>query len=125
MKYFQVVGEDFLEAVKSGGALEKIKSMSICDWGSEPQSRIPAEEERKKESIYTKNVAKQVTLKLKGGSAVDPDSMLQDICHVYKEGKELYASVLGLTDIQKGKNSYYKMQVLKADKGNGYWLFRR
>lgn len=57
-----MVDESFLEAAKSGDVLEKIKSMAICDWGSEPMSRIPAEEERKKESIYTKNVAKQVTL---------------------------------------------------------------
>lgn len=28
------------------------------------------------------------------------------------------------TDIEKNKNSYYKLQVLEADKGNNFWVFR-
>lgn len=31
----QVVPEDFLEAVKSGGAISYITSKSICDWGTD------------------------------------------------------------------------------------------
>lgn len=31
----QVVPEDFLEAVKSGGAVSFITSKSICDWGTD------------------------------------------------------------------------------------------
>jgi poly [ADP-ribose] polymerase len=43
----QVVGEDFLKAVEKGtptDSIEKIKSMSICKWGSDPLTRIPQEE---------------------------------------------------------------------------------
>ena len=121
----QVVPESFLESVKAGGTIEKIKSMNISSWGSDPLSRIPQEEAHKpKESMYTKNVSKKETLMLKGGSAVDPKSEMADISHVYKEGKKLYSVVLGLTDIQRQKNSYYKLQVLESDTGNRFWLFR-
>lgn len=63
-------------------------------------------------------------MKLKGGLAVDPDSNLEDEAHVLKDNKDVYNAVLGLTDIQSGKNSYYKLQVLEADKGNQFYLFR-
>lgn len=66
----------------------------------------------------------KVKLKLKGGGAVDPDSGLEDCAHIYESGKDKYTAVLGLTDIQKQKNSYYKLQLLQADAGNQYWLFR-
>lgn len=42
-----VVGEDFLAAIENGNptaTVEKIKSLTICDWGSDPLSRIPDEE---------------------------------------------------------------------------------
>ena len=43
----QVVSEDFLKAIEKGSptdTIEKIKSMSICSWGSDPLTRIPDEE---------------------------------------------------------------------------------
>lgn len=66
----------------------------------------------------------KVKLKLKGGAAVDPDSELESTTHVYQDGADKYTTVLGVTDIQSGKNSYYKLQLLEADIGNRYWLFR-
>jgi poly [ADP-ribose] polymerase len=62
----------------------------------------------------------KVKLKLKGGAAVDPDSNLDDIAHVYKKKDDIYNAVLGVTDIQSRKNSYYKLQVLESDAGNRY-----
>lgn len=56
------------------------------------------------------------TFKVKDGLAVDPDSGLEDIAHVYVDSNNKYSVVLGLTDIQRNKNSYYKVQLLKADK---------
>lgn len=116
----QVVPEEFLEDAKGGGALSYITSKAICDWGSDPHTRIPQDEEKSKskKSIYEKSVPSKMTLKLKGGSAVDPDSGLDDVAHVYKKHKEVYNSVLNKVDIQADKNSYFKMQVLIADKGN-------
>lgn len=65
-------------------------------------------------------------MKLKNGSALDPESGLEDCAHVYRDGVtgKLYTTVLNLIDITKNKNSYYKMQVLESDKGRNYWLFR-
>lgn len=43
----QVVGEEFLKAIEKGSptdTMEKIKSMSICSWGSEPMTRMLDEE---------------------------------------------------------------------------------
>lgn len=65
-----------------------------------------------------------MTMKLKGGLAVDPDSGLADEAHVYKRDKNIFNCVLNKVDIQADKNSYFKMQVLQADKGNDFWFFR-
>jgi poly [ADP-ribose] polymerase len=62
----------------------------------------------------------KVKLKLKGGAAVDPDSNLEDVAHVYRRKDDIYSAVLGITDIQSGKNSYYKLQVIEGDAGNRY-----
>ncbi|XP_055614181.1 poly [ADP-ribose] polymerase [Uranotaenia lowii] len=120
----QVVPEDFIEDAKGGGALTYITSKAICDWGSDPMSRIPQDEEKSKKSMYTKSVPSKVTLQLKGGLAVDPDSGLADVAHVFKKDKDIYNCVLNKVDIQADKNSYFKMQILQADNGNKFWFFR-
>ena len=56
-------------------------------------------------------------LKLKGGGVVDPDSGLEDVAHVFKVKDTIYSVVLGVVDIQKDRNSYYKLQILESDKG--------
>lgn len=43
---------------------------------------------------------------------------------MYTEGKVKYFAILGLVDIAKDKNSYYKLQLLESDKGHKYWVFR-
>lgn len=63
--------------------------------------------------------ASKVTLKVVGGLAVDPDSGLVDIAHVYTDGKDKYTCVLGLSDVQTNKNSFYKIQLLESNKKNG------
>ena len=63
-------------------------------------------------------------LKLKGGAYVDPDSELEDKAHVLKERDSLYSAVLGAVNIQDGKNSYYKLQVLEHDKKKKWYVFR-
>lgn len=60
----------------------------------------------------------KVTLQVKGGSAVDPESNLQDVAHVYTKDKDVYSAVLSLTDIVKGSNKFYRIQVLESDKMN-------
>ena len=58
----------------------------------------------------------KLKLKLKEGGVVDPDSGLEDEAHVLKTKDALYSVVLGNVDIQSGRNSYYKLQVLEHDK---------
>lgn len=127
-----VVPQEFVDEAPNyvGRIPELIIKKSICDWGSDPSKRLPAEPSNKSmlksksASIYTKSVPSKMTFKLKGGNAVDPDSGLEDVAHVYQSGDNKYNAVLGLTDIQRQKNSYYKLQLLAADSGNKYWLFR-
>ncbi|XP_070852014.1 poly [ADP-ribose] polymerase isoform X4 [Drosophila suzukii] len=116
---------DFVEA-DAEGAINYISSTSICNWGTNPTTRIPqgTGKSAKLKSIYTKSIPLSRTLKVKDGLAVDPDSGLEDIAHVYVEGNNNYSIVLGLTDIQRNKNSYYKLQLLEADKMTKYWIFR-
>ncbi|XP_028151640.2 poly [ADP-ribose] polymerase-like [Diabrotica virgifera virgifera] len=121
-----VVPDDFLDEAKNnvGKIADLIIEKSICEWGSDPTNRLPKKETNQYKSIYTKSGPAKVTIKLKGGSAVDPESNLVDCAHVYEENDTKYTVVLGLTDIQLGKNSYHKMQLLQHDSGHSYWIFQ-
>lgn len=70
---------------------------------------------------------KVTSIKLKNGTAVDPQSKLENVAHVFGKDNCLYTCILGLTDIAKNKNSYFKLQVLSADvptpQGKNFWLF--
>lgn len=52
------------------------------------------------------------------GTAVDPDSNLEHSAHVYVVGKVKYFAILSNTDIQRDKNSFYKIQLLENNNGN-------
>lgn len=78
----------------------------------------------KAKSAYERSGSSKVKLTLKGGTAVDPDSGLQDQAHVYQERSTKWTCVLGLTDIQRNMNKYYKLQLLKADQTDKYYVFR-
>ncbi|XP_020806219.1 poly [ADP-ribose] polymerase [Drosophila serrata] len=123
-----IVPLEYLDFVESDpdGAINYINSMSLCNWGTDPLLKKSLDDPKssKYKSIYTKSVPTSKTLKVKDGIAVDPDSGLEDIAHVYVCGKDKYNVVLGLTDIQRNKNSYYKLQLLEADKMPKYWIFR-
>ena len=44
--------------------------------------------------------------------------------HVLEEGGVVFNAVLGLVDIKRGTNSYYKLQLLEGDTSKNYKLFR-
>ena len=44
--------------------------------------------------------------------------------HVLEEVGIVFNAVLGLVDIQRGTNSYYKLQLLEGDSTRSYYLFR-
>ncbi|XP_063601793.1 poly [ADP-ribose] polymerase 1-like [Penaeus indicus] len=123
----QCVSDDFLEEVEKGGALLMIQKKNLAPWGGDPQDRVHASKSSTKskfESRFTKSMPDKQKIKLKGGAAVDPDSGLDDRAHVYQGGKKIYNCVLGMVDIVRGTNSYYKLQVLESDRKNMWWLFR-
>lgn len=55
------------------------------------------------------------------GTAVDPDSLLEAVSHVYVDGGTKYFAILNLTDIQEDKNSYFKIQLLELDDKRRYF----
>lgn len=124
----QVISEDFVEEAKdyTDTPISLISKKSICDWGSDPFTRVAssiAKSASKGKSVYEKSSGK-IKLTVKGGGAVDPDSEKEDIAHIFQNDNGKYTVTLGITDIQSKKNSYYKMQILKHDFQNTYWLFR-
>lgn len=74
-------------------------------------------------SMYEKSVPTSVKLTLKGGIAVEPQSGLEHIAHVYKHKNEVWNANLCLSDVQTGKNSYYKIQLLQTDNNYRYSIF--
>jgi len=126
-----VVGAEFIGGVKAEGVSAMLHQHAISDWGVDTidekvmKAHAPKESSKSKSSRYeSSSMPKSVKLKLKGGGFVDPDTKLEDKASVHKIGDNMYSIVLGNTNVQDGKNSYYKMQVLKHDKKNKWWFFR-
>ncbi|XP_061668275.1 poly [ADP-ribose] polymerase 1 [Syngnathoides biaculeatus] len=137
----RVVSEDFLVDLKSSGKTfqELVSLHAISPWGAEvkveaaPVSAAPAPSKsgptaasksagRVKEEDGKK--AKKMKLTVKGGAAVDPDSGLENSAHVLEHDGKMYSATLGLVDIVRGTNSYYKLQLLEDDVQKRYWVFR-
>lgn len=75
-------------------------------------------------SKSAKNQSGKSKMIFKSGGVVDPDSELEHITHIYKEGESVYNAVLNKVDLAKNLNSYYKIQLLEDDRYNGrYYLF--
>ncbi|KAI1724104.1 poly(ADP-ribose) polymerase, regulatory domain-containing protein [Ditylenchus destructor] len=58
---------------------------------------------------------------VKHGCVVDPSCEVAETTHVYIDPE---ATTLGMADVLSGKNSFYKLQLLKSDKSNEYYVFR-
>ncbi|KAI0984775.1 hypothetical protein GJ496_007289 [Pomphorhynchus laevis] len=84
--------------------------------------KILKENTRLKRSV-TDNVK---IVSLKDGCIVDPDSDLQDFCHVVIDSSihDPISVTLGYVDVVRGTNSYYKLQLLKDDNKSEYFVFR-
>uniref|UniRef100_A0AAQ5YH55 Poly [ADP-ribose] polymerase n=1 Tax=Amphiprion ocellaris TaxID=80972 RepID=A0AAQ5YH55_AMPOC len=134
----RVVSEDFLTDIRSSGkALQELVSLhAISPWGAEvkveaqapsaaSKSGAPAAKSTgrvKEEEGGSKS--KKMKLTVKGGAAVDPDSGLENSAHVLEQNGKMYSATLGLVDIVRGTNSYYKLQLLEDDVQKRYWVFR-
>jgi len=136
----RVVSEDFLRDVSdSTRSLQDLLSAHVlAPWGAEVKAEPaePASSRAKSGAALSKKSKgpvkeeginkseKRMKLTLKGGAAVDPDSGLEHSAHVLEKGGKVFSATLGLVDIVKGTNSYYKLQLLEDDKESRYWIFR-
>ncbi|CAO1440028.1 unnamed protein product [Diamesa serratosioi] len=69
------------------------------------------------------DVTDSVIDELIAGSVVDPKSKMETNTCVFRDGSVIYSVVLTLTDIQRNKNSYYKIQLLEEYYGRKYHVF--
>lgn len=129
-KDIQVVSEDFIDEAKdyTDTPIALIHKKNISGWGNDPTKRVSVTMTKSSssgKSVYEKISSGKVKLKIKGGGAIDPDTNLEDVAHIYQRDKNnIYNAILGLTDIQAGTNKFYKLQILKHDKKDSYWLFK-
>ncbi|XP_032173644.1 poly [ADP-ribose] polymerase 1 isoform X3 [Mustela erminea] len=136
----RVVSEDFLHDVSSSAKSlpDLLSAHLLAPWGAEVKAEPeePAAPRAKSGSALSKKSKgpvkeeginkseKRMKLTLKGGAAVDPDSGLEHSAHVLEKGGKVFSATLGLVDIVKGTNSYYKLQLLEDDRESRYWIFR-
>uniref|UniRef100_UPI00109F0920 LOW QUALITY PROTEIN: poly [ADP-ribose] polymerase 1 n=1 Tax=Podarcis muralis TaxID=64176 RepID=UPI00109F0920 len=136
----RVVSEEFLQDVQSSskGFQELLSLHALSPWGAEVKQEHKAvpvggkssgqsntkSTGKVKEEQGTSKSEKKMKLTVKGGAAVDPDSGLEDSAHVFEKGGKIFSATLGLVDITKGTNSYYKLQLLEDDREIRYWVFR-
>ncbi|EFP02378.1 hypothetical protein CRE_01104 [Caenorhabditis remanei] len=76
--------------------------------------------------ISTNGDAVSNTHIIKHGTVVDAKFPYANRCHVFKneEDGSLYQATLSFTDVTQNKNSYYKIQLLKDDIYESYYVFR-
>ncbi|XP_007253978.3 poly [ADP-ribose] polymerase 1 [Astyanax mexicanus] len=137
----RVVSEDFLSDIKSSGkALQELISLhGISPWGAEVKLEGPApapsgaskstgamssKSSGRSNEEEGSSKSKKMKLTVKGGAAVDPDSGLGNCAHVLDQNGKIHSATLGLVDIVRGTNSYYKLQLLEDDVQKRYWVFR-
>ncbi|XP_075451600.1 LOW QUALITY PROTEIN: poly [ADP-ribose] polymerase 1 [Ascaphus truei] len=137
----RVVSEDLLKELSSGKSIQLLLSLhAISTWGAEiKQEAAPPEPPPKQKSsgaTGAKNAGKvkeeqgssksekKMKLTVKGGAAVDPDSGLENSSHVLEKSGQIFSATLGLVDITRGTNSYYKLQLIEHDRDTRYWVFR-
>ncbi|CAJ0579142.1 unnamed protein product, partial [Mesorhabditis spiculigera] len=62
---------------------------------------------------------------VKNGTTIDAEFTHAQVCHVVRDPDgSLYNAVLSSADMSSGRNSYYKLQLLKHDTKEKYYVFR-
>ncbi|KAM4860571.1 poly [ADP-ribose] polymerase 1 isoform 2-T2 [Thomomys bottae] len=112
----RVVSEDFLQDISSSSKTlqELFSAHSLSPWGAEVKTE-PVEEAPSGKSGAAISKKSKGPVKEEG---------LEHSAHVLEKGGRVFSATLGLVDIVKGTNSYYKLQLLEGDKENRYWIFR-
>lgn len=103
------------EMQRASAAAAAAKSGAFKSGGGGASKSASGGGSKGEKSGYTKSVPETLKLKLKGGVAVEPDSGLEDAAHVLKEEDKVWNAVLGLVDLVRGTNAFYKIQLLQSD----------
>ncbi|KAI1712161.1 poly(ADP-ribose) polymerase catalytic domain-containing protein [Ditylenchus destructor] len=87
------------------------------------EAKKPGKSKSGKSELEERGSKKMV---VKHGCVVDPSCEVSETTHVYidPETKLPWQATLGMADVLSGKNSFYKLQLLKSDKTNEYYVFR-
>uniref|UniRef100_A0A8C5PLH5 Poly [ADP-ribose] polymerase n=1 Tax=Leptobrachium leishanense TaxID=445787 RepID=A0A8C5PLH5_9ANUR len=136
----RVVSEEFLNELGSGKSVQDLTSQhGISAWGAEIKKetvQAPPPKQKSsgaaggrsagkvKEEQGSSKLEKKMKLTVKGGAAIDPESGLENTCHVLEKSGQIFSATLGLVDITRGTNSYYKLQLIEHDRDARYWVFR-
>eukprot|EP00794_Sanderia_malayensis_P012686 gene12686-13988_t len=117
-----LLSENFLTETKRDSLEAMISKHELVP----TKSKLP-ELSRKRENPYRSFSAaspKKSMMVLKNGAVVDPDCELAPSTHVYQESGNIYSAILGMVDLVRGSNSYYKLQLLEHDHHKRYYVFR-
>uniref|UniRef100_A0A452UI27 Poly [ADP-ribose] polymerase n=1 Tax=Ursus maritimus TaxID=29073 RepID=A0A452UI27_URSMA len=130
----RVVSEDFLRDLSdSTGSLQDLLAAHVlAPWGAEVKAEPvePAEPAAPRAksgaalSKKSKGPVKEEGPSEKKTRRSASTTGLEHSAHVLEKGGKVFSATLGLVDIVKGTNSYYKLQLLEDDKESRYWIFR-
>ncbi|KAE9552545.1 hypothetical protein FO519_004242 [Halicephalobus sp. NKZ332] len=96
--------------------MDEINSVQVDD----PLKKL--KKKRKSEVAESKSSKSAI---VKNGCSIDGDCEVAEIAHVHTDKKGVpYQATLGYTSLAENRNSYYKLQLLKNDKDDEYYLFR-
>eukprot|EP01087_Luapelamoeba_hula_P005895 TRINITY_DN1594_c2_g1_i2.p1 TRINITY_DN1594_c2_g1~~TRINITY_DN1594_c2_g1_i2.p1 ORF type:complete len:1110 (+),score=268.26 TRINITY_DN1594_c2_g1_i2:108-3437(+) len=141
-KGIPVVGEDFLTDSLSAGKIEdqSLYRLSLKQIereeeddpkgkgkASASQSSQGSQGSQPKRSRVEEETGRMKVVR-KGRAAVDPYYDDAENVHVLEEGDTIYNAMLNNTDItvgQRGRNSFYALQLLEHDKKPIWFVFRR
>ncbi|KRZ74362.1 Poly [ADP-ribose] polymerase 1, partial [Trichinella papuae] len=132
-KRIACVSESFVDQLQSIPLHDALAKCKINSWDADSievkrdqigysslEKTTPGSSKRKKfgqESDHGKVI-------IKGGGAVHACSGLHEIAHVYQQNGKTYDVVLNAVDVDSGRNSYYKLQILKHDHLDQFWVSR-
>ncbi|CAF3934676.1 unnamed protein product [Adineta steineri] len=102
-----VVSEQFLKDILTDRPSIVMEKLKLSNWGILPhirkhQTYSTRKIKRKSSNFRSKRfLPDKMTMKLKDGAAVDPDSGLEETCHVLKDSKtsDIFTAVLAWVDI--------------------------
>ena len=139
-----IVKEEWLLDSLEKKAMQPVKQYALSDDSAavdQAQKQIESKQEEKKaqksgssgdksggKSGFGGKSGKSGKLKLQKGAraAVDPDSGWDENGHILEQSAdEIYSVAMSLADVVTGHNSYYILQLIEANTGSSFHVFRK